>query len=87
MDPLPGFTGAIGGVVAEISDANVRDLSQLSDEFKFVELVKTVGDWQAGHPQVDSVIRREPDLVWAALVERLESQGRMMLMLDQAVHR
>jgi chromosome segregation ATPase len=87
MDPLRGFTGAIGGAVAEISDANVRDLSQLSDEFKFVELAKTVGDWQAEHPQIDSVIRRELDLVRAALGERFESQARTILMLDQAVHR
>jgi hypothetical protein len=33
------------------------------------------------------VIRRELDLVRAALEERLESQGRIMLMVDQAQHR
>jgi septal ring factor EnvC (AmiA/AmiB activator) len=87
MDSLRAFAGAIGGEAAEISGTNVRDLSQLCDEFKFVELAKTVGDWQAEHPQIDPVIRREPDLVRAALEERLESQARTMVMLDQAVHR
>jgi hypothetical protein len=42
LDSLRVFVGA----VAEISDGNIRDLSQLCDEFKFkfVELAKTVGD-------------------------------------------
>jgi chromosome segregation ATPase len=76
----------IGGKAVETSDANVRDLSQLCDEFKFMDLAKAVRDWQAEHQQVDPVIRRELDLVWAALAERLESQGREMLMVDQALH-
>jgi chromosome segregation ATPase len=80
MDSLRGFAGAI-------SDANVRDLSQFCDEFKFVELAKTVRDWQAEHPQIDSVIRRELDLVRAALEERLESQDRTIVMLDHALRR
>jgi uncharacterized coiled-coil DUF342 family protein len=87
MDSLREFAGAIGGEAVEISDANVRDLSQLCDEFKFIELAKTVGDWQAEHAQIDPMIRHELDLVRAALEERLESQVRTMLMLDQAVHR
>jgi hypothetical protein len=87
VDSLQVFAGAIGGAVAEISDANVRDLSRLCDEFQFVELAKTVGDWQAGHPQIEPVIRRELDLVRAALEERLESQDRPILMLDQALRR
>jgi chromosome segregation ATPase len=81
------FISAIGGAVAEISDANVDDLSQLCDEFKFMELAKRVGDWQAEHGMIDPGIGREPDLVRAALEERLESQARTMLMLDQALHR
>jgi hypothetical protein len=32
-DSLPEFVGALGGSVTEISDANVRDLSQLCNEF------------------------------------------------------
>jgi hypothetical protein len=87
MDSLRVFAGAIGGAVAEISNANVRDLSQLCDEFKFIELAKTVRDWQVEHPQIDPVIRRGPDLARPALEERFESQARTMLMLDQAVHR
>jgi hypothetical protein len=87
LDSLRPFIGAIGGEAAEISDANVRDLSQLCDDFKFTELGKTVGDWQAEHPQIDRVIRRELDLVRAALEERLESQARTILMLYQAQHR
>jgi hypothetical protein len=86
-DSLRMFVGVIGGAVAEISDANVRDLSQLCDEFKFVELEKTVRDWQAEHPLIDQVIRQELDLVQTALEERLESQARTMLMLDQALRR
>jgi hypothetical protein len=87
LDSLRVFVGAIGGAVAEISDANVRDLSQLCDEFNFIELAKTVGDWQAERAQINPVIRCELDLVRAALEERCESQVRTMLMLDQAVHR
>jgi hypothetical protein len=34
----------LGDAVAEISDANVRDLSQPCDEFKFIELAKTNRD-------------------------------------------
>jgi hypothetical protein len=49
-DSLRIFVGAIGGEAVEINDANVRDLSHLCDEFKFVELAKTVRDWQAEHP-------------------------------------
>jgi hypothetical protein len=71
------FVGAIGGAVAEISDANIGDLSQPCDEFKFIELAKGVGDWQAEHPR----IRRDLDLVRAALEERLESHVRTMLIL------
>jgi hypothetical protein len=41
-DSLRIFIGALGGEAAEINDANVRDLSQLCDEFKFMELAKTV---------------------------------------------
>jgi hypothetical protein len=87
LDSLRVFVGAIGGAVAEVSDANIRDLSQLCDEFNFIELARTVGDWQAEHAQIDAVIRRELDLVRAALEERFESQVRTMLMLDQAQHR
>jgi hypothetical protein len=76
------LVAAIGGAVAEISDANVRDLSQLGDEFRFIEPAKTVGDWQVKHPQTDPVIRHELDLLRAALEERLESQARAMLMVD-----
>jgi hypothetical protein len=43
-DSLRIFVGAIGREAAEINDANVWDLSHLCDEFKFVELAKTVGD-------------------------------------------
>jgi hypothetical protein len=86
-DSLRVFIGAIGGAVAEISDANLGDLLQLCDEFKFVELAKRIGDWQAEHPLIDPVIRRELDLVRAALEERLESQARMMLMLGHSLHR
>jgi hypothetical protein len=68
-DSLRVFVGAIGGAAVEISDANVRDLSQLCDEFKFTELAKTVGDWQAEHPLIDPGIRRELDLVQARLDE------------------
>jgi hypothetical protein len=70
----------------EISDGNVRDLSQLCDEFKFTELAKTVGDWQAEHPLIDPAVRRELDLVQARLHERLQWQARAMLMLDQDRH-
>jgi hypothetical protein len=31
-------------LVGAIGDANVRHLSQLCDEFKFIELAKAVGD-------------------------------------------
>jgi hypothetical protein len=48
-DSLRVCVGSIGGAAAEISDANVRDLSQLCDEFKFIELAKIVGDWQEQH--------------------------------------
>jgi hypothetical protein len=74
--------GAIGGAVAEISDAKVRDLSQLCEEFKFIEHAKTVGNWQAEQP----VIRGKLDLVRTALEERFGWQARTMLMLDQALH-
>jgi hypothetical protein len=87
MDSMRAFVGAIGGAVAEISEANVRHLSQLCGEFEFIELAKTVGNWQAGHPHIDSVIRRELNLVGAARAERLESQARTMSMLDEALHR
>jgi hypothetical protein len=43
-DSLRVFIGVIGGAVAEISDENVRDLSQLCEEFKFIKLANTVGD-------------------------------------------
>jgi hypothetical protein len=86
-DSLRVFIGAIGGAAAEISDGNFGDLSQLCDEFKFIELAKRIGDWQAEHPLIDPVIRRELDLVRTALEERLESQARTMLMLDQTLHR
>jgi hypothetical protein len=82
-DPLRALSGA----VAKISDVNVRNLSQLCDEFKFMKLAETVGDWQAGCPLIDSVIRGELGLARDALEERLESQDRKMLMLDEAVHR
>jgi hypothetical protein len=65
-DSLRVFVGAFGGAVAEISDANVRDLSQLCDEFKFIELAKTIGDWQAERPLTGPGVRRKPE-------ERLES--------------
>jgi chromosome segregation ATPase len=51
-----------------------------------MELANTLADWQAGHVVVDPVIRCELDLARAALEERLESQARTMLMLDQALH-
>jgi chromosome segregation ATPase len=86
-DSLRVFVAAIGGAAAEISNTNVADLSQLCDEFKFIELAKRVGDWQAEQPLIDPVIRRELDLVRAALEERLESQARTMWMFDQALHR
>jgi hypothetical protein len=86
LDSLRVFVGALGDVVPEISDANARNLSQLCDKFKFDELAKTVAEWQAEHPLIDSVTRRELDLVRAALEERLESQDRTMWILDQAVH-
>jgi hypothetical protein len=44
LDSLRVFVAAIGGAVAEISEANVWDLSQLCGEFMFTELAKTVGD-------------------------------------------
>jgi hypothetical protein len=75
---------SIGGAVVEISDANVRDLSQLCHEFEFT---KTVGDWQAEHPLTDAWVRPELELVQAALDERLESQDHTMFMLDQALYR
>jgi 2-polyprenyl-3-methyl-5-hydroxy-6-metoxy-1,4-benzoquinol methylase len=62
----------------EISDANVRDLRQPCDEFKFLKLAKTVGDWEAEHSQIHPIVRCALDLVRAALEERLESQGRVM---------
>jgi hypothetical protein len=40
FDSLRVFVGA----VAEISGANVQDLSRLCHEFKFIELTKIVGD-------------------------------------------
>jgi hypothetical protein len=86
-DSLRVFVSAIGGAAAEISDANVGDLSQLCDEFKFLELARKVRDWQGEHLVIDPVIRRELDLMRAALEERLESQARTMLMFDQALHR
>jgi hypothetical protein len=43
LDSLRVFLGAIGGGVAEISDTTARDLSQLDDEFKFIELAKSIG--------------------------------------------
>jgi hypothetical protein len=86
-DSLRVLADAIGGAAVEISDANVRDLSQLCDELKFIELAKTVGDWQAEHGQMDPGIRRELDLFQARLDERLQLQDRTMLMLDQALHR
>jgi chromosome segregation ATPase len=79
--------GALGGEAAEINEANVRDLSQLCDEFKFIELAETVGNWQAEHPHIDLVTRRELDLVRAELEERLKSQDRTILMLDRALRR
>jgi hypothetical protein len=38
LDSLWVFVAAIGGDAVEISDANVRDLSQLCVEFNFMEL-------------------------------------------------
>jgi chromosome segregation ATPase len=87
VDSLRVFVDAIGGEAVEISDANLRDLGQLCEEFKFIELAKTAGDWEAEHPQISPVIRRALDLGLAAQEERLESQGRMMLMVDQALDR
>jgi predicted nucleic acid-binding Zn-ribbon protein len=86
-DSLRVFVGALGGAAVEISDANVRDLLQLCEEFKFTELAKIVGDWETEHGLTDAGIRRELDLVQARLEERLESQARTMLMLDEALHR
>jgi hypothetical protein len=85
-DSLRVFVRAISGAAAEISDANVRDQSQLCYEFNFIELAKTVGDWQMEHSLIDAGVRRELDLRPAMLVERLDSQARTVLMLDQALH-
>jgi hypothetical protein len=71
LDSLRVLLDALDGVVVEISDANVRDLSLLCDEFKFTALAKTVGDWQAQRPPIDAGVRRELDLVQARLDERL----------------
>jgi hypothetical protein len=60
-----------GGAVAEISYANVRDLSQHCHEFNFIELEKTVRGWQPEHPLIDPEIRDELDLVGAALTNDL----------------
>jgi hypothetical protein len=72
-DSLRVFVGAFGGAVAEISDANVRDLSQLCEEFKFIEIAKTIGNWQAERPLTGPGVCRKPDLVRDGLEERLES--------------
>jgi septal ring factor EnvC (AmiA/AmiB activator) len=87
LDLVRVFVGAIGGAVVEVSDANVPDLSHLCDEFKFIELAKAVGDWQAEHSLIDAEIRRELDRVRAALEEQLESQDRTISMLEQALYR
>jgi hypothetical protein len=83
-DLLRVFAGAINGAAAEISAANVRDLLQLCDEFKFIELAKRVTDWQVEHPLINAGIRRELHLT---LEERLESHAWMVLISDQALHR
>jgi hypothetical protein len=44
-------------------------MSQLCEEFKWVQLAKRVEDWEAERPTIDPVIRRELDLVRAALEE------------------
>jgi hypothetical protein len=80
-DSLQLFVGA----VAEMNDANVWDLSQLCDEFSFIELAKTVGDWQSKHSLADVGIGHGLDLVQAAL-ERLESHACTMWMLDRALN-
>jgi hypothetical protein len=72
--------------VAGVNNTNVRDLSQLCDEFAFTKLAKIVGDWQPERVLVDTGIRGELDLVQAALKERRESQDRTTLILDQAFH-
>jgi hypothetical protein len=87
LDSLRVFVGGIGGEAVEMNEANIRDVSQLCDEFKFLELAKTVGDWQSEHPQFDPVICRELGPVRAALEKRLESRAHTMLMLNQALHR
>jgi hypothetical protein len=52
----------------------------------FIEHAKTAGDWQAKHPTTSAGIRCELGLVQDVLEQRLESQGRTMLLLDQALH-
>jgi hypothetical protein len=61
LDSLRVFVGAIGGEAAAISDASVRDLSQLCDTFKFIELPKRVRDWEAEHALIGPVARRDGD--------------------------
>jgi hypothetical protein len=71
------FVDALGGATAEINDGNVRDLSQLCDEFKFIELAKIVGDWQLECSLIDAVIGRELDLVRTAM--KAEVSGLRLL--------
>jgi hypothetical protein len=81
------FFAVISSPIAETRGANVRDLSQLCGEFRFIELATRIGEWQMEDPLIGAWIRRELDLVQAALDERLESQARSMLMLDQTLCR
>lgn len=49
LDSLRVFIGAM----PEISDANVQNLSPICDEFKCIQLGKTIGDWQAEQPLIN----------------------------------
>jgi hypothetical protein len=83
LDSLRVFIGAM----AEISNPNARELSQLCDEFKFIELAKTVQDWLVEHPQTDAGIHRGLGLAQITFAERLGSQDGAMVMPDEALHR
>jgi hypothetical protein len=73
--------------MAEISNPNTRELSQLCNEFKFIKLAKTVQNWLVEHPQTDAGIYPGLGLAQITLDERLASQDGAMLMLDEALHR
>jgi chromosome segregation ATPase len=80
------FAAVIGGSRAHITDANVRDLSELRDKFQFSKRAKMVRDWQVERSLIDPVIHRELDRVQAVLEERLQLQDRTIMMVSQALH-